>query len=249
MGRQVEPSGDRGAVLIVERAVESRRELAWALRSAGFAVVEADHGGQALELIQQRAFDCVLCGSQLDDLTGIDVLRSISAGGAPASLMLMTQEADTRLAVDAMRAGAADLLIQPLPLAVVIERVDVAVRKGRRLRLLEEARRRGMKLAETAEALEEFVPSSPSGSRLRAALPDDDVLCQLEPRQLARLSPRERDITRRLAKGQNISEMALELELSPNTVRNHVKSIFGKLQVRSQVALLSMLVGGRAGQG
>ncbi|MET0794189.1 MAG: LuxR C-terminal-related transcriptional regulator [Polyangiaceae bacterium] len=40
-----------------------------------------------------------------------------------------------------------------------------------------------------------------------------------------------------------MGEVATSLELSPNTVRNHVKSVFVKLRVHSQVELLSKLAG------
>ncbi len=52
------------------------------------------------------------------------------------------------------------------------------------------------------------------------------------------LSPRERDVLDRLLRHQRVSLIADELSLSPHTVRNHLKSIFRKVGVRSQNDLL-----------
>jgi two-component system nitrate/nitrite response regulator NarL len=176
------------------------------------------------------------------------LLRDLSAFGMVTPVMMTAPVADLDLAIEAMRLGAVDLLICPIALVDAIERVSEAVKKGRRSRLLQEARLRVLELAETAEALEaEFVSNPASGLRPRSGPLNEDPLSALEPSLLSRLTPRERDVTRRLAQGLSVSQMARELELSPNTVRNHVKSIFNKLQVRSQVALLSLLIGARSG--
>lgn len=75
----------------------------------------------------------------------------------------------------------------------------------------------------------------------RALAAENDPLAGLTASELARISPREQEITRLLARGNPAKDVAVMLALSPNTVRNHVKSIFAKLQVHSQVELLLKL--------
>lgn len=59
----------------------------------------------------------------------------------------------------------------------------------------------------------------------------------------ARLTPRETEIVRILALGLvRIRDIASQLELSPNTVNNHVNSIFLKTKTRSKSELLAMLL-------
>lgn len=57
--------------------------------------------------------------------------------------------------------------------------------------------------------------------------------------QLPRLTPRERDVLRGVARGLSNKEVARELGLSPDTVKDHVASLFGKLEVGDRVALLN----------
>lgn len=60
--------------------------------------------------------------------------------------------------------------------------------------------------------------------------------------QFRLLTQREVEVVEGLTAGLPISELAKQLEISPNTVRNHLKSIFRKLNVRSQTELLSRLI-------
>lgn len=54
----------------------------------------------------------------------------------------------------------------------------------------------------------------------------------------ARLTTREWEIARRIAAGDRVSLLAEDLRISPNTVRNHLKAIFRKLNVNSQPQLV-----------
>jgi len=59
------------------------------------------------------------------------------------------------------------------------------------------------------------------------------------------LTEREKDIAFVLTKGYTYQEIAESLEISPNTVRNHVANIYKKLSVRSKMELISVLKGER----
>jgi PAS domain S-box-containing protein len=58
------------------------------------------------------------------------------------------------------------------------------------------------------------------------------------PPELADLSPREHDILGLICQGLADKEIARQLSLSLNTVRNHVASVYGKLDVHSRSALI-----------
>ncbi|SDO69634.1 GAF domain-containing protein [Nakamurella panacisegetis] len=56
-----------------------------------------------------------------------------------------------------------------------------------------------------------------------------------------RLTPREQEITRAVARGLSNAEIAADLFLSPHTVRDHLKAIFGKIGVTSRGELVAKL--------
>lgn len=53
------------------------------------------------------------------------------------------------------------------------------------------------------------------------------------------LTPREHEVLALLGSGRRLAEIAVELDLSPHTVRDHVKSLREKFDVRSQLAVVA----------
>ena len=58
---------------------------------------------------------------------------------------------------------------------------------------------------------------------------------------LEELSDREMEVVVQLAEGRRVPAIAKALYISPNTVRNHLKSVYRKLEVHSQTELLEMI--------
>ena len=63
-------------------------------------------------------------------------------------------------------------------------------------------------------------------SLFREIRPREDAACQLTPHEIRLL--------KLLVEGHNYKTSAAELNLSVNTIRFHIKSIYGKLQVHSK---------------
>ena len=63
---------------------------------------------------------------------------------------------------------------------------------------------------------------------------------RVDPRSPA-LTPRERDLVELIAQGRDNAQIAAQLGLSEKTVRNHITSIFAKLEVenRAQAIVLA----------
>jgi DNA-binding NarL/FixJ family response regulator len=59
--------------------------------------------------------------------------------------------------------------------------------------------------------------------------------------ELGRLSARETEVAEHVAQGLSNAEVAQRLHLSVRTVENHLRSIYGKLEVRNRTALARML--------
>lgn len=62
------------------------------------------------------------------------------------------------------------------------------------------------------------------------------------PSCLECLSIREHEIATRLANGTTTTEIGVELSISTHTVRNHLKSIYRKMRVKSQVELITKIL-------
>jgi DNA-binding NarL/FixJ family response regulator len=62
-----------------------------------------------------------------------------------------------------------------------------------------------------------------------------------KPHPIDALSPRELQVARLVAKGLNFKAIAIALQLSPATVRNHIQRIHGRLDIRSNTELAAML--------
>jgi len=83
-----------------------------------------------------------------------------------------------------------------------------------------------------------------AGRRLSlSAVPDaDGWLLRLQPSSAADLlSPRERDVAQRFARGESHQQIAQALSLAPATVRNHLSNVYSKLQVHHRAGLIDAL--------
>ena len=74
-------SGHRKKVLVADDTVTVRRVAARLLSSAGYQVLEAEDGRQALELVQNEHPDLILLDLLMPKMTGFDVLREIKKIG------------------------------------------------------------------------------------------------------------------------------------------------------------------------
>lgn len=239
---------DRGELLLAARETSIRDSYSTGLQREGFGVLAVTSLLEIADALASRSFDALLVeDSGLPGNAHLDLLQLLQERRLPLPLMLLSSRPSLEHAVDALRRGAADYVSLPLTPALLAARVDQAMAKGRTLRALVETKRLASafssSLAELEEALAISGPvSPPSSGRFPTAAPVDP-LSQVATAELQRLSPRELEVARLLGLGKAVGEVATTLVLSPNTVRNHVKSVFVKLRVHSQVELLSKLAG------
>ncbi len=92
-----------------DRAQEVARR---ALAASGLSVEVAGAAtcAEALRALTDRAFDCVLLDFQLPDGDGLDVLRHIRSARIDVPVVMLTDHGDEMVAVELMKAGAADYL-------------------------------------------------------------------------------------------------------------------------------------------
>jgi len=127
-------------LLIVDDDDVDRLALKRTLARAGIEADVAEAAGQeeALALLRESTFDCVILDYQLPGTDGLQVLHSIRAAGNRTPVIALTGQGDEQTAVELMKAGAADYMgkgqLSP-------ERLSRSLRHALALYRSEEARR------------------------------------------------------------------------------------------------------------
>lgn len=105
------PSGPSRA-LVVEDSVQQRRRLVEIVAKAlsGFEVSEARDVSTAIESARRLHPDVVTLDLGLPDGSGLEVLRAIRKGGAPARVIVVSGESDDRYRRASLEAGADEFL-------------------------------------------------------------------------------------------------------------------------------------------
>jgi DNA-binding NtrC family response regulator len=104
----------QGSLLLVDDDRLVLDSMADWLREKGYRVAEACSAGEAIEHIDQTVFDVVLSDIRLQQGDGFDVLDHCQQICPQTTVILITGYATAETAVDAIRAGAFDVLTKPL---------------------------------------------------------------------------------------------------------------------------------------
>jgi DNA-binding NarL/FixJ family response regulator len=173
--------------------------------------VAAD-GAKAIALARETTPDVVLMDVRMPGMDGLEATRRLlrnSTDGAPRVLILTTFDLDEYI-YEALKAGASGFLLKDAPRAQLLAGVRT-VAAGDSL----------LAPSITRRLIEEFVRRRPGGQPL--------------PPAVARLSEREREVLRLVARGLSNAEVGRELFVSEATVKTHVAHVLQKLGLRDRV--------------
>ena len=117
-------------VLVVDDEAGLRRLLGLALTDAGYDVVEARSGRQALDLISHGSYDLVLLDLRMPAMSGLEVLRVLRSRPETLALpiIVVTGADDVADTVGALDAGATDYVVKPFDVDEVLARVRAQLR-------------------------------------------------------------------------------------------------------------------------
>ena len=128
MTRAAEPNG-RSRILVADDEEDIRRLVALRLEAAGYEVVEAVNGEQALALARSNDPDLLLLDVSMPRLNGFDVCRELQSTGAVAPpVIFLTAQAQTSARIEGLESGAVDYVTKPFEPAELIARVRAALR-------------------------------------------------------------------------------------------------------------------------
>jgi two-component system, NtrC family, response regulator AtoC len=113
-------------ILIVDDEQAVRLPLRMALEHAGYQVLEASDGRQALQRCESNAVDLILLDYRLPDTDGIALLRQLKEADAEVVVIMMTAHSSVDLVVEAMKQGAFHYTTKPFE----IDELLVLVEKG-----------------------------------------------------------------------------------------------------------------------
>jgi DNA-binding NarL/FixJ family response regulator len=181
------------------------------LESVGAATVvaEASDGGEAIERARDAMPEVVLMDLNLPTVSGVDATRAIVEESPHVRVLILSASGEEADVLEAVKAGASGYLLKSTPASDVA----AAVRRVRDGEPVFTPSLAGL-------VLDEF-------RRVAAGDP-------AEPK----LTPRENEVLKLVAKGYTYREIAEKLFLSVKTVQNHVQNILTKLQLRKRYELM-----------
>jgi DNA-binding response OmpR family regulator len=134
-------SGFRRATRTILAVDDSRTNLdvlATRLGQLGYLVVLSGTAAEALDLLQGRGFDLVLLDMMLPEITGMHMLHEIRGSPDTADLpvMMITGRSDPAGAVQALAAGADDVIAKPFAFEVLAARIERTLARAGRIEAL-----------------------------------------------------------------------------------------------------------------
>ncbi len=178
-------------------------------------VGSAEDGAAAVEMVGRKQPDIVLMDLKMPIMNGVEATRQIRAKYPEVKVLVLTTYDDDEWVFDAIKAGASGYLLKDTPRDEVVRAVKGTV------------------------AGKTYVDPVVAG-RVLGQVADEQT--QSATMVTDKLTDREMEILRALARGLNNTDIAHQLFLSEGTVRNHVSAILAKLGVsdRTQAALIAI---------
>jgi two-component system OmpR family response regulator len=128
-GTKAGPCGE-ARLLVVEDEPTILELLSGSLRFAGFEVLTAVSGAEALRLAAASRPDLILLDVMLPDGDGFDVIRSIRAGGPRVPVIFLTARSHVRERVAGLTLGGDDYIAKPFSLEEVLARIRAVLRRA-----------------------------------------------------------------------------------------------------------------------
>jgi DNA-binding NarL/FixJ family response regulator len=198
-------------VLVVDDHALFRHGLLEVLRPSPDLLIvgEARDGMEAIEQAAELLPDVVLMDVRMPTVNGIEAARRIRMSQPAVRILMLTESEDEEDLYAAVRAGATGYLLKEVAIDEIADAIR-AVALGQAL----------VSPSMTTKLLSEF-------NALSRRLEEED--------DGRRLTDRELEVLRLIARGMSNKDIGAELVIAENTVRNHVRNILEKLQVRSRV--------------
>jgi DNA-binding NarL/FixJ family response regulator len=162
-------------------------------------------GEEAIERLPAQAPDVVLMDINLPKMNGIECVRQLKMLIPSAQILMLTVYEDSDKIFNSLLAGASGYLLKRTPQAEILDAI-AEVHRGN---------------------------SPMTGHIARKVVQYFNQRGSVGP-DMEKLSNREREVLDHLARGMPYKEIASALTVSIDTIRAHIKGIYGKLHVHSR---------------
>lgn len=220
----------RFRVLLVDDD-EAALALAAALEGAPYEVLTARSAAEALNVLEREDVQVVVSDEWMPGMRGVELLSQVAREYPYIVRILLTGDPQLDAAVRAINEGEIFRFLtkpcSPTTLDAVIREALIRQSRGKLQEELVRVAGQGLEAIQKLEGLS-------SGSRDKSDTGGPEIT-------LDHLSKREREIVETLLGEGSVTGVATNLHISLHTVRNHLKSIFRKLGVHSQVELVTKL--------
>jgi DNA-binding NarL/FixJ family response regulator len=174
-------------------------------------VAEAENGEEAIAKVEELAPDVVLMDVRMPRVNGIDAARQIRDISPSTKILMLTVSDEEDDLYEAIKAGANGYLLKEISVEEVAEAIRAVV-QGQSL----------ISPSMASKLINEF----------------NSLAKKAEERQqypAPTLTSRELEVLKLVAKGMSNREIADDLFISENTVKNHVRNILEKLHLHSRM--------------
>ena len=100
-------------VLVVDDEANIRKVLSAQIKAAGYEVLEATNGLEALALIRQGEIDAVISDLRMPQLDGLGLLKKVQEIEIAPPVIVITAHGSMTTAIEAMKLGAFDFITKP----------------------------------------------------------------------------------------------------------------------------------------
>jgi two-component system cell cycle response regulator CtrA len=117
-------------ILLIEDDRTAARGIEMMLNTAGFKVETTDLGEDGADLAKSYEYDAVVLDLGLEDMSGMEVLRSLRRAKVKTPVLILSGAADVTGKVAALAAGADDYMIKPCHKDELVARLRAVIRRS-----------------------------------------------------------------------------------------------------------------------